>query len=256
MHRVAQCTLLLLLLLFFLKLVHGQTVEPEALLAPQGLQLPQCSSESQLVQCSQMPYDTLEAFQAYVQCCQLYEPIPLPPAAQAAEAQATATQAVVSASTYRPDLDLTASGRFATPPNYWWDSSVVYNGKPVSSCVAKTQLLVPTFSEPQQVVYTTVTAAQLTNGQIQRVSARALALTYKTSGPMRRAALRMRLAARRTAPASTTFVHPAALMSPAEVALMQYRLNGSISPQTGARDSLLSGAGVSVQGAGTSIPSA
>jgi hypothetical protein len=34
-------------------------------------------------------------------------------------------------------------------------------------------------------------------------------------------------------------------MSPAEVAMMQYRLNGSMSPQTTARDVLLSGATVS-----------
>jgi hypothetical protein len=208
-------------------------------------QLPPCSSDEQLVQCGQLPIDTQEAFTAYMQCCQLFEFRPLPPAAQAAEARATASQAVVAASTPRPDLDLTPAGRFATAPNYLWESLQTINGKPASSCVAKAQVLVPTFTAPQLVVYKTVTAPQLTSTQIKRVKSRGLALTYKVSGTLRRAALRMRLLVRRTAPAATTFAHPAGLVSPAEVAMMQYRLNGSMSPQTTARDSLLSGATVS-----------
>lgn len=247
-------TLLLLLLLAHTWPVSGQPelpdlqqsqAEAQEPQAWQTQQLPQCSSEEQLIQCGQLPFDTPEALTAYVQCCQLFEFRPLPPAAQAAEARATASQAVVAASTPRPDLDLTPAGRFATAPNYLWESLQTINGKPASSCVTKAQVTVPTFTAPQQVTYKAVTAPQLTSTQIKRVKSRGLALTYKVSGTLRRAALRMRVMVRRTAPAATTFTHPAGLMSPAEVAMMQHRLNGSISPQTSARDSLLSGATVS-----------
>lgn len=238
---------IVVLLQLLLLVRHGQgqaVLLPEPTSAPTALELPQCSSDEQQVQCGQLPFDTAEAFTAYTQCCQLFEPAPLPPAAAAAAAQATATQAIVAASTPRPDLDLTAAGRFATPPDYLWSSTLLVNNKPASTCVAKVQVLVPTFTVPQAVSYTSVTAPQLTGTQIQRVKARGLSMTYKIAGSLRRAVMRMRVAGRRTAVAATSFAHPSALMSPAEVALMQQRLSASISPQTGARDSLLTGATV------------
>lgn len=237
--------LALLQLLLLVAHGHGQAVlVPEPSSASTGQELPQCSSDEQLVQCGQLPFDTPDTFTAYVQCCQLFEPAPLPPAAAAVAAQATATQAVVAAATPRPDLDLTAAGRFATPPDYLWNSALIVNGKPASSCVTKVQVMVPTFTVPKTVSYTSITAPQLTGTQIQRVKARGLALTYRIAGSVRRAVMRMRVAGRRTAPAATTFSHPCALMSASEVALMQQRLSANISPQTGARDSLLSGATV------------
>lgn len=240
--------MLLLALLELLLLLHHGQGQAVLLLEPSststGLELPKCSSDEQLVQCGQLPFDTPDTFTDYVQCCQLFEPAPLPPAAAAVAAQATATQAVVAAATPRPDLDLTASGRFATPPDYLWNSTLVVNGKPASSCVTKVQVLVPTFTVPKTVSYTSITAPQLTGTQIQRVKARGLASTYRIAGSLRRAVMRMRVAGRRTTPAATAFSHPSALMSASEVALMQQRLNASISPQTGARDSLLSGATV------------
>lgn len=220
---------------------------PQGHLSQQELELPSCSSGEQQVQCGQLPFDSLETVAVYVQCCQLFEPKPLPPAAQAAAARATAAQAATAASTPRPDLDLTASGRYATPPDYSWDSEELYNGQPASGCVAKATVVVPTFSPQQQASYSTVIAPLLTSAQIQRVKARSLGLAHRmVSGSLRRLVLRARIQVRRTAPAATTFKHPAGLMGAMEIVLMQLRLNSSAStqPQAGAFGKMLSGEAV------------
>lgn len=230
--------LVLLLLLRSIQCPRAQQVEQQ-----QAQLLPKCSSEEQQVQCGQLPVDSLDAVAVYVQCCQLFEPKPLPPAAQAAAARATAAQAATAAVTPRPDLDL-AAGRYAFPPNYYWDhSDILIRGQPVSSCVAKTTASMPAFSQ-SQVSLKVITVPVLTSTQIRAVKARGLALTYKFSGGLPHFARRMRVQARRTAPVGSPFTHPVGLMSAAEIVLMQYRLNRSITPQTGARANMLSGEAV------------
>lgn len=219
---------------------------PQCHALEQQLELPNCSSEEQQVQCGQLPFDSLDAVAVYVQCCQLFEPKPLPAAAQAAAARAAAAQAATAASTPRPDLDLSATGRYATPPAYQWDSEAFYQGRPASTCVAKATVLVPAFL-PQQVLYSSVTAPLLTSTQIQRVKARILAGAHRAvATSFRRLVLRLRMQVRRTAPAGTPFKHPAGLMGAMEIVLMQLRLTNRTrtQPQGGALDKMLSGEAV------------
>jgi hypothetical protein len=103
--------------------------------------------------------------------------------------------------------------------------------------------------EPAQVSVTTSPAPLLTSKQIQAVKARSLAQSSRVARAVRHAALRLHAAACRTAGGSSSsstmaFIHPAAIMGASEVSLMQWRLNASVSPQAGALQSMLTGAGV------------
>lgn len=231
--------MLLLLLLLPLLRNGGSTIIS-------GAELPACSLEEQIIMCGQLPLATAEELAAYGECCEQHDTGLLPPEAHAATAQAAAATAQAAASTLRPDLNLTsAGGRYASAPNYFWNSTAVVNGKRASTCVAKGSASVPTFTTTQQVTVKQVTAPLLTTTQITRVKARSLSSTNRaTNGQVRRMALRPRSTARRMQSAATTYVHPAALMGPSELALMHFRINASISPQAGALTYMLSGATV------------
>jgi hypothetical protein len=210
------------------------------------LQLPQCSSENQIVMCGQLPVDTDAAVAAYSECCVRHEPFALPPHAQEATSKAAYSTAAVAATIPRPDLDLTPTGRFATPPDYLWTSTAISHNKPVSSCVPQGQLLMPTFTQGQPVSVNVVTAPVLSSSQITRVKARALALTRNVARSVRRAALTLRIKARNAVPEATAvYTHPAGLPGVAELAMMQARIAASTSPQAEASVYMLSGATVS-----------
>jgi hypothetical protein len=227
------------LLLLLLALTASQCVSAQ-------LQLPQCSSERQIVMCGQLPVDTAAGVAAYTECCARHEPFVLPPHAQEATSQVATSTAAVAATIPRPDLDLTPTGRYATPPDFLWTSTAIAHDKPVSTCVPKGQLLMPSFSLGQQVTVNSVTAPILSSTQISRVKARALALIRNVPRSVRRAALTLRIQARTAVPEATgLYTHPAGLMGAAELALMQNRIAASTSPQAEASVYMLSGATVS-----------
>lgn len=153
-----------------------QTPQQELIMMQDAAVAPACSSEQQIVQCGQLLAQGEASAEAYAQCCRLYQPFALPPAAAAAAAQAAAELQARAASMPRPDLDQTAAGRYATPPDFLWNSNAVVNDKPASTCVARGSLLVPVFPAGQQVVVVdTVTAPLLTTKQISSVKTRGAA---------------------------------------------------------------------------------
>eukprot|EP00882_Tetradesmus_deserticola_P015228 GHRQ01016219.1.p1 GENE.GHRQ01016219.1~~GHRQ01016219.1.p1 ORF type:complete len:577 (+),score=184.85 GHRQ01016219.1:303-2033(+) len=202
-----------------------------ALLAPAGSAEFACNSERQVVSCGQLPVETASQQAEYIACCQANV---VTPAAAAEATRVAAAAAVVrqelQPAQMRPDLD--PNGPRSTSLNFRW-----------GSCLKRRLVVMPTFVGTSWTTVKQTVPSTLSRNVINSVRDRALSILATRAAL---SSVHNTYASITSVNAASSFVHPAGLSGPAELATLRFRVaNPNFrSPQLGAFSVLLSGEGV------------
>jgi hypothetical protein len=197
-----------------------------------------CSSERQLVMCSEIPFESIEERR---ECCAAYREMDPTPEMAAMIAAATDAQEITAASATlnRPDLD--SAGAVGRPPAF------IYN----ATCLRSTTAQVPSFTGTMNGALFNWTVPILNSTIISRIKSAAMATLLASNATAWMVNAHNAL---RKVNTTSGFIHPATPAGPQELPFLSYKLAIANPAITIARDSLLTGSGVTPKFYGTYAP--
>ena len=222
---------------FAIHTTSGDALAEDVLFAPVEIEI-DCSSEKQVVMCSDIPF---EAAQARRDCCAANREVEPTPEIAAMIAAAEEAQYVTAAAAplNRPDLD--SAGAVGRPPAY------IYN----ATCLRSTIAQVPSFTGTMNGQLFNWTVPVLNATIISRIKSAAMATLQASSATAWMVNAHNAL---RKVNTTSGFIHPGTAAGPQELAFLHYKLATANPAITIARNSLLTGSGVPPKNYGSWAP--